>query len=191
VKLSLDQENKSDQQINALVGTRDARKGITLAKIAYVVHQEQLEEVSSMEDIVEVVAIGWAKNLLYVEITARHKAARSAGTVKGITLAFPQQFEESCRNAFPASVGGPDSGAPLEHSTPCSESSSCGDRLWHHSPNQTDAGAGAQGTIECPQDGNAADVRPHVAQTLRDVLKTIDRKSLVEACSRPKFPKPR
>jgi ferritin len=83
VKLSLDQEKKVTEQINALVELAMQEKDyISQNALTWFVN-EQLEEVSSMENLLKVVQLAGPKNLLYVEdYLARHKAATSAAMSK-------------------------------------------------------------------------------------------------------------
>jgi len=83
VKLSLDQEKKVTEQINALVELAMQEKDyISQNALTWFVN-EQLEEVSSMENLLKVVQLAGPKNLLYVEdYLARHKAATSAALSK-------------------------------------------------------------------------------------------------------------
>ena len=83
VKLSLDQEKKVTEQINALVELAMKEKDyISQNALTWFVN-EQLEEVSSMENLLKIVQLAGAKNLLYVEdYLARHKAASAGATSK-------------------------------------------------------------------------------------------------------------
>ena len=83
VKLSLDQEKKVTEQINALVEAAIKEKDyITQNALTWFVN-EQLEEVSSMENLLKIVQLAGPKNLLYVEdYLARHKAASPGATSK-------------------------------------------------------------------------------------------------------------
>lgn len=83
VKLSLDQEKKVTEQINALVEEAIKEKDyITQNALTWFVN-EQLEEVSSMENLLKIVQLAGPKNLLYVEdYLARHKAASAGATSK-------------------------------------------------------------------------------------------------------------
>jgi ferritin len=83
VKLSLDQEKTVTEQINALVELAMNEKDyITQNALTWFVN-EQLEEVSSMENLLKIVQLAGAKNLLYVEdYLARHKAASAGSTSK-------------------------------------------------------------------------------------------------------------
>jgi len=83
VKLSLDQEKKVTEQINALVELAMKEKDyITQNALTWFVN-EQLEEMSSMENLLKIVQLAGAKNLLYVEdYLARHKAASAGSTSK-------------------------------------------------------------------------------------------------------------
>lgn len=83
VKLSLDQEKKVTEQINGLVETAIKEKDyITQNALTWFVN-EQLEEVSSMENLLKIVQLAGPKNLLYVEdYLARHKTA-TAGAASG------------------------------------------------------------------------------------------------------------
>lgn len=84
VKLSLDQEKTVTEQINALVEVAMKEKDyITQNALTWFVN-EQLEEVSSMENLLKIVQLAGAKNLLYVEdYLARHKGG-TAGAVSKI-----------------------------------------------------------------------------------------------------------
>jgi len=81
VKLSLDQEKKVTEQISALVERAMKEKDyLTQNALTWFVN-EQLEEMSSMENLLKVVQLAGPKNLLYVEdYLARHKGARSAAS---------------------------------------------------------------------------------------------------------------
>lgn len=83
VKLSLDQEKKVTEQINALVELAMKEKDyISQNALTWFVN-EQLEEVSSMENLLKIVQLAGPKNLLYVEdYLARHKAGPAGATSK-------------------------------------------------------------------------------------------------------------
>ena len=83
VKLSLDQEKKVTEQINELVELAMKEKDyISQNALTWFVN-EQLEEVSSMENLLKIVQLAGVKNLLYVEdYLARHKGASSGATSK-------------------------------------------------------------------------------------------------------------
>jgi len=83
VKLSLVQEKKVTEQINALVEVAMKEKDyITQNALTWFVN-EQLEEVSSMENLLKIVQLAGIKNLLYVEdYLARHKGATAGATSK-------------------------------------------------------------------------------------------------------------
>jgi ferritin len=83
VKLSLEQEKKVTEQINALVEVAMKEKDyITQNALTWFVN-EQLEEVSSMENLLKIVQLAGVKNLLYVEdYLARHKGATSGAASK-------------------------------------------------------------------------------------------------------------
>jgi ferritin len=83
VKLSLDQEKKVTEQINALVEVAMKEKDyITQNALTWFVN-EQLEEVSSMENLLKIVQLAGIKNLLYVEdYLARHKGATAGAPSK-------------------------------------------------------------------------------------------------------------
>jgi ferritin len=81
VKLSLDQEKTVTEQINALVELAMKEKDyISQNALTWFVN-EQLEEVSSMENLLKIVQLAGARNLLYVEdYLARHKTASAGAT---------------------------------------------------------------------------------------------------------------
>lgn len=76
VKLSLDQEKSVTEQINALVELAMQEKDFISQNALTWFVNEQLEEVSSMENLLKIVQLAGSRNLLYVEdYLARHKAA--------------------------------------------------------------------------------------------------------------------
>ena len=83
VKLSLDQEKTVTEQINALVEVAMKEKDyITQNALTWFVN-EQLEEVSSMENLLKIVQLAGVKNLLYVEdYLARHKGGTTGAPSK-------------------------------------------------------------------------------------------------------------
>jgi ferritin len=75
VKLSLDQEKKVTQQVNQLVDMAKSEKDYTTDTFLQWFVQEQLEEVSSMQDLLSIVQRAGEGNLLRVE----EYLAREAG----------------------------------------------------------------------------------------------------------------
>jgi ferritin len=79
IKLSLDQEKTVTEQINSLVELAIKENDyITQNALSWFVN-EQLEEVSSMENLLKIVQRAGEKNLLYVEdYLSRHKTLSSS-----------------------------------------------------------------------------------------------------------------
>ena len=76
VKLSLDQELRVTQQVNHLVAMAKAEKDFTTDNFLQWFVKEQLEEVKSMTDLLNVIRRATEKNLLRVEeYLARHPMA--------------------------------------------------------------------------------------------------------------------
>ena len=84
VKLSLEQEIKVTRQINNLVGMAKAENDYTTDTLLQWFIQEQLEEVSSMEDLLSIVQRAGEGNLLRVEeYLSREGAKPGAFSSKG------------------------------------------------------------------------------------------------------------
>ena len=79
VKLSLEQEKRVTSQINAIVHTAKAESDYTTDNFLQWFVQEQLEEVSSMQDLLSVVQRAGEGNLLRVEEYLARKTGKSAG----------------------------------------------------------------------------------------------------------------
>lgn len=78
VKLSLEQEKKVTAQVNHLVGMAKAESDYTTDQFLQWFVQEQLEEVSSMEDLLAIVQRAGEGNLLRVEEYLSRKSGRSS-----------------------------------------------------------------------------------------------------------------
>jgi ferritin len=79
VKLSLDQELKVTKQVNHLVALAKSEKDFTTDNFLQWFVKEQLEEVKSMTDLLNVIRRATEKNLLRVEeYLARHPMAAEA-----------------------------------------------------------------------------------------------------------------
>ncbi len=79
VKLSLDQEKKVTSQINALVDIAKTERDYTSDNFLQWFVREQLEEVTSMEDLLHIVRRAGEDNLLRVEEYLARKNGRGAG----------------------------------------------------------------------------------------------------------------
>ena len=80
VKLSLDQEKKVTAQVNHLVGMAKAESDYTTDQFLQWFVQEQLEEVSSMEDLLAIVQRAGEGNLLRVEEYLSRKSGRGSAS---------------------------------------------------------------------------------------------------------------
>lgn len=79
VKLSLEQEKKVSAQINHLVHLAKEESNYTTEQFLQWFVQEQLEEISSMEDLLSIVQRAGEGNLLRVEEYLARKGVESAG----------------------------------------------------------------------------------------------------------------
>jgi bacterioferritin B len=82
VKLSLDQEKKVTAQINHLVHLAKEESDYTTDTFLNWFVQEQLEEVSSMEDLLSIVQRAGEENLLRVEEYLARKSAAPAASMR-------------------------------------------------------------------------------------------------------------
>lgn len=83
VKLSLTQEKKVTEQINSLVYLARAENNYTTEQFLQWFVQEQLEEVSSMEDLLSIVQRAGEGNLLRVEEYLARKGGKGGGYSAG------------------------------------------------------------------------------------------------------------
>jgi len=81
VKLSLEQEERVTAQINALVSTAKAESDYTSDNFLQWFVKEQLEEVSSMDQLLRVVQRADEENLLRVEDYLAREKGRGTGSV--------------------------------------------------------------------------------------------------------------
>ena len=80
VELSLEQEKRVSAQINAIVEITKAERDYTTDNFLQWFVSEQLEEVTSMEDLLHVVRRAGEDNLLRVEDYLARKGGAGAGT---------------------------------------------------------------------------------------------------------------
>ncbi|RKH75519.1 ferritin, partial [Corallococcus praedator] len=85
VKLSLTQEKNVTRQVNNLVHLAKQESDYTTDQFLQWFVQEQLEEVSSMEDLLSIVQRAGEGNLLRVEEYLSRKGTKSGGYSSGAT----------------------------------------------------------------------------------------------------------